>query len=107
MGATGDLAECLESADVFMGVSAPGIVDEDMLASTNDGPVLFGLANPGPEFDFDVARKRGGIGLLAAAADAIASLVDEPGPEAIVSDVFDERLVDRVAKAVVDHAHEV
>ena len=42
MGATGDLTECLEGADVFMGVSAPGIVDEDMLASTNDGPVLFG-----------------------------------------------------------------
>jgi malic enzyme len=33
--------------------------------------------------------------------------VDEPGPQAIVPDVFDERLVDRVATAVVDYAQEV
>jgi malic enzyme len=44
---------------------------------------------------------------LAAAADAVACLVDEPGPQAIVPDVFDERLVDRVATAVVDYAQEV
>src|SRR4051812_27673642 len=42
--------------------------------------------------------------LMAAAADAIASLVDEPGREAVVPDVFDERLVDAVAQAVVDSA---
>jgi malate dehydrogenase (oxaloacetate-decarboxylating) len=141
-GETGDLAECLKGADVFIGVSAPGIVDEDMIASMADRPVLFGLANPDPEFDPEAARKHGGIvatgrsdlpnqinnvlafpgvfrglldgparrvdtGLLAAAADAIASLVDEPGPEAIVPDVFDERLVDQVAQAVADHAKAV
>jgi len=42
---------------------------------------------------------------MAAAADAIASLVDDPDPESIVPDVFDERLVDRVAQAVTDSAH--
>ena len=38
--------------------------------------------------------------VLAAAADAIAALVEEPGPESIVPDLFDDRLVDRVAAAV-------
>jgi malate dehydrogenase (oxaloacetate-decarboxylating) len=134
-GATGDLAACLENADVLIGVSVSGIVDEDMLRSMNDGAILFGLANPDPEFDPETARQHGEVvatgrsdlpnqinnvlafpgvfrglldapvrrvdgGVLAAAADAIASLVDEPGPEAIVPDVFDERLVDRVAAAV-------
>jgi malate dehydrogenase (oxaloacetate-decarboxylating) len=139
-GATGSLGDCLRDADVFIGLSAPGIVDEDMIASMNDEPVLFGLANPDPEFDPEVARDRAAViatgrsdlpnqinnvfafpgvfrGLLdgptrqvdtvlmAAAADAIASLVDEPGPEAVVPDVFDERLVDAVAAAVRDSAH--
>jgi malate dehydrogenase (oxaloacetate-decarboxylating) len=43
--------------------------------------------------------------LMAAAADAIASLVDEPRADSIVPDVFDERLVGTVAKAVVGSAH--
>ncbi|HEY3529295.1 MAG TPA: NADP-dependent malic enzyme [Nocardioides sp.] len=134
-GVTGDLAACLEKADVLVGVSAPGIVDEDMLRSMNDAAVVFGLANPDPEFDPEVAREHAAViatgrsdlpnqinnvlafpgvfrGLLdspvravdsvvmSAAAEAIASLVDAPGPEAIVPDVFDERLVDAVADAV-------
>jgi malate dehydrogenase (oxaloacetate-decarboxylating) len=43
--------------------------------------------------------------LMAAAAEAIASLVDEPGPESIVPDVFEDRLVDRLAEAVIASAH--
>jgi malate dehydrogenase (oxaloacetate-decarboxylating) len=51
----GDLAGSLQGADVLIGVSAPGIVSGDDLAAMNDGAVVFGLANPDPEFDPDGA----------------------------------------------------
>jgi malate dehydrogenase (oxaloacetate-decarboxylating) len=43
--------------------------------------------------------------LMAAAADAIASLVADPRPESVVPDVFDDRLVATVAQAVCNSAH--
>jgi len=36
-------------------------LDDEMLASMNDDPVLFGLANPDPEFDHEAARERGAV----------------------------------------------
>jgi malate dehydrogenase (oxaloacetate-decarboxylating) len=110
-----------------------------MLRSMNRDAILFGLANPDPEFDVDAARKHGAVvatgrsdlpnqinnvlafpgiirglldapvrrvdtALLADAAEAIAALVEEPGPEAIIPDVFDDRLVPRLAQAVAEAA---
>jgi malate dehydrogenase (oxaloacetate-decarboxylating) len=46
---TGTLADALEGADAFIGVSAPGIVTEEMVASMNPCPIVFALANPVPE----------------------------------------------------------
>jgi malate dehydrogenase (oxaloacetate-decarboxylating) len=43
------LAGALESADVFVGVSGPGILKPEMIKSMNDKPVIFALANPDPE----------------------------------------------------------
>ena len=50
-GLSGALTECLRDADVFVGVSAPDLLDRDDLASMADGAIAFGLANPDPEFD--------------------------------------------------------
>ena len=135
----GDLGSCLRDADVFIGVSAPGIVGSDDLAAMAEDAVLFGLANPDPEFDPDEGSKHGAVvatgrsdlpnqinnvlvfpgvfrGLLdssvrqadrdvqVAAGDAIAALVDDPGPETIVPDLFDDRVVPAVADALVQHA---
>ncbi|MEM9533254.1 MAG: malic enzyme-like NAD(P)-binding protein, partial [Pseudomonadota bacterium] len=43
------LAEAMENADVFLGVSAPGVVDQAMVKSMADQPVILALANPVPE----------------------------------------------------------
>ena len=49
------LAEAVKGADVFMGASVPGILHPDMLENMNKDPVVFALANPVPEIDYQVA----------------------------------------------------
>ena len=56
---TGSLADAMKGADVFIGVSAPNIVNEDMVKSMGDNPVIFSMANPTPEIMPDVAKKAG------------------------------------------------
>ena len=58
-GVTGSLASALEGADVFVGVSAPGIVSEEMVRSMAEGPIVFAMANPVPEIMPDLARDAG------------------------------------------------
>lgn len=48
-GATGTLAEALRGADVFIGVSKPGLVSADMVKSMAPQAIIFALANPTPE----------------------------------------------------------
>lgn len=56
---TGTLAEAIKNADVFVGVSAPNIVTEDMIRSMNTDPVVFAMANPTPEIMPDKAKAAG------------------------------------------------
>ena len=56
---TGTLADALKDADIFVGVSAPGIVTEEMVASMNSDAILFAMANPVPEIMPDLAKKAG------------------------------------------------
>lgn len=56
---TGTLADALKGADIFVGVSAPGIVSEEMVASMNKDSILFAMANPTPEIMPDLAKKAG------------------------------------------------
>lgn len=56
---TGTLADAMEGADVFIGVSAPNIVSEEMVKSMADNPIIFSMANPTPEIMPDVAKKAG------------------------------------------------
>ena len=46
---TGTLADAMRGADVFIGVSAPGVVSKEMVASMNEGACVFPMANPVPE----------------------------------------------------------
>ena len=55
----GTLADALCGADIFIGVSAPNIVTEDMVASMNKDAILFAMANPVPEIMPDLAKKAG------------------------------------------------
>ena len=55
----GSLADAMEGADVFIGVSAAGLVTEDMVRSMNKDPIIFACANPDPEIFPDKALAAG------------------------------------------------
>ncbi len=55
----GTLADALVGADVFIGVSAPNLVNEDMVKSMANDAIMFPMANPTPEIMPDIAKKAG------------------------------------------------
>lgn len=55
----GSLEDVLAGSDVFIGVSAPGIVSEEMVKSMNPDPIIFAMSNPTPEIMPDLAKKAG------------------------------------------------
>ena len=55
----GDLSVAMAGADVFIGVSAPGVVSEDMIRSMAPDPIVFPMANPTPEIKPDLAKAAG------------------------------------------------
>lgn len=56
---SGTLADVLKKKDVFIGVSAPGIVTADMISTMNEDAIVFAMANPTPEIMPEEARKGG------------------------------------------------
>jgi len=134
--ATGSLEEVIKGADVFIGVSKPGLLTVDMALSMTEKPIVFALANPTPEITPDEA-KLANVAVIAtgrsdfpnqvnnaiafpgifrgaldngvskitddhkiAAAEVIASLVDDPSSDMIIPTVFDDRLVPEIAKVI-------
>ena len=55
----GTLAEAMAGADMFVGVSSPGVVTEEMVKSMNKGAIVMPMANPTPEIMPDLAKKAG------------------------------------------------
>jgi malate dehydrogenase (oxaloacetate-decarboxylating) len=55
----GGLAEAMVGTDIFIGVSAPGIVSQDMVRSMNPNPIVLPMANPTPEIMPDLAKEAG------------------------------------------------
>ncbi|MBQ8305893.1 MAG: NAD-dependent malic enzyme [Blautia sp.] len=55
----GSLADAMVGADVFIGVSAPGLVTKEMVASMNKDAIVFACANPTPEIFPDEAKEAG------------------------------------------------
>ena len=56
---SGSLADVLRGADVFIGVSAPGAVTQEMVRAMAPNPILFPMANPTPEIMPDLAHDAG------------------------------------------------
>ena len=136
------LTQALVRSDVFIGVSAPHLVTYEMAAGMKKDAVLFAMANPEPDIDYDTAKAAGirivGTGrsdrpnqinnvlvfpglfkgalsakakqiseaMKIAAAEGLASLIndEELSDDFIIPDVFDPRVADTVACAVM---HEV
>ena len=55
----GSLEDVIKGADIFIGVSAPGIVTQDMVRSMNPNPLIFAMSNPVPEIMPDLAKEAG------------------------------------------------
>ncbi|MBE6815528.1 MAG: NADP-dependent malic enzyme [Ruminococcaceae bacterium] len=55
----GDLSVAIKNADVFIGVSAPGVLSEEMVETMNNDSIVFAMANPTPEIMPDIAKKAG------------------------------------------------
>ncbi|BBE30201.1 malate dehydrogenase [Tepiditoga spiralis] len=133
---SGSLKDAIKKSDIFIGVSAPNIVTEDMVKSMNKDAIIFAMANPTPEIMPDLAKKAGakviGTGrsdfpnqvnnvlafpgifkgalkirsqisddMKVAAAEAIASMVDDLNEDNILPKAFDEGISDKVAEAIV------
>ncbi|MBP1985741.1 NADP-dependent malic enzyme [Halolamina salifodinae] len=52
----GDLADAMDGADMFVGLSVGGIVSQEMVQSMADNPIIFAMANPEPEIGYEEAR---------------------------------------------------
>ena len=57
MNFKGNIHEAMKGADIFIGVSAPGVLTEADMQAMNPGAIVFALANPDPEIDPVIARK--------------------------------------------------
>jgi malate dehydrogenase (oxaloacetate-decarboxylating) len=132
----GSLNDALRDADVFIGVSQPGLLTPELISVMAKDPIVFAMANPTPEIMPDVA-KAAGVAVMAtgrsdfpnqvnnaiafpgifrgaldnkvrmitdhhkiAAAEAIATLVENPSAEEIIPSVFDDRLVPTIAAVI-------
>jgi len=58
---SGTLSEVIVGKDVFIGVSAPGVLSSEMVSSMNSDSIVFAMANPTPEIMPDIAKKAGAI----------------------------------------------
>jgi malate dehydrogenase (oxaloacetate-decarboxylating) len=119
-GYAGNLTQAMRNADVFIGLSAPGILSGDDIALMAPNSIVFALANPDPEVDPDAAMEYAAVvatgrsdypnqinnGMLIAAAQALADVVtaDEIGPQYIIPSVFHPDVASSVAVAVRDAA---
>jgi malate dehydrogenase (oxaloacetate-decarboxylating) len=123
-GRTGGLAEALDGADVFLGVST-GLVPEDLIATMAPGGIVFALSNPDPEIHPDVAKKYAAVvatgrsdfanqinnvlafpGVFRGALDAGARRITErmkvAAAEAIFSVVGDDLAADHIVPSPLD-----
>ncbi|MGE2719010.1 NAD(P)-dependent malic enzyme [Mycolicibacterium celeriflavum] len=123
-GLTGGIAEALEGADVFLGLSA-GVVPADLIASMAPESIVFALSNPDPEIHPDDARRYAAVvatgrsdfpnqinnvlafpGVFRGALDAGARRITErmkvAAAEAIASVVGDDLAADRIVPSVLD-----
>ncbi|WP_071285558.1 NADP-dependent malic enzyme [Mycolicibacterium llatzerense] len=123
-GITGGVAEALDGADVFLGVSA-GLVPEELIATMAPNGIVFALSNPDPEIHPDAARKYAAVvatgrsdfpnqinnvlafpgvfrGALDAGARRITEAMKVAAAEAIFSVVGDDLSVDYIVPSALD-----
>ena len=104
-GEKGTLADALKGADIFIGVSAPGLVTKEMVQSMNKDAIIFACANPTPEIFPDEAKKAGAAVIATGRSDfpnQINNVLAFPG---IFRGTFDVRASDINEEMKVAAAH--
>jgi malate dehydrogenase (oxaloacetate-decarboxylating) len=102
---SGSLADALKGADVFIGVSAPGIVTKDMVASMNRDPILLPMANPTPEIMPNLAYEAGAFIVGTGRSDfpnQINNVLAFPGIFRGALDVGAKRITEKMKLAAVE-----
>ena len=101
----GTLADAIKGADVFIGVSAPGTVTKEMVASMNEDAIIFACANPTPEIFPEDAKAAGARVVATGRSDfpnQINNVLAFPG---IFRGTFDVRATDINEEMKVAAAH--
>ena len=104
-GEKGTLADALKGADIFIGVSAPGLVTKEMVQSMNKDAIIFACANPTPEIFPDEAKEAGAAVIATGRSDfpnQINNVLAFPG---IFRGTFDVRASDINEEMKVAAAH--
>lgn len=105
-GRTGSLADAMEGADVFIGVSGPGVLTGEMVRQMNSDPIVFAMANPVPEIMPDAARRAGAAVVGTGRSDfsnQINNALAFPGVFRGALDAFATRITDEM-KVAAAHA---
>lgn len=105
-GKSGTLSDAMEGADVFIGVSGPGVLTGDMVRRMNDKPIVFAMANPVPEIMPEAARQAGAILVGTGRSDfpnQINNALAFPGVFRGALDAFATRITDEM-KVAAAHA---
>jgi malate dehydrogenase (oxaloacetate-decarboxylating) len=96
---SGNLADAVKSADIFIGVSQPGLLTEEMVKTMAKDPIVFAMANPTPEIMPDIA-KNAGVAIMATGRSDFPNQVNNslafPG-------IFRGALDNRVTQITDDH----
>ncbi len=96
---TGDLSDALEDADIFIGVSQPGLLTKELIQTMAKDPVIFAMANPIPEIMPDAAKKAGAFIIATGRSDfpnQVNNALAFPG-------IFKGALNNRIRRIDTDH----
>jgi malate dehydrogenase (oxaloacetate-decarboxylating) len=96
---TGDLSDALEDADLFIGVSQPGLLTKELIQTMAKDPVIFAMANPIPEIMPDEAKKAGAFIIATGRSDfpnQVNNALAFPG-------IFKGALNNRIRRIDTDH----
>jgi len=110
-GVTGSLKEMVAGADVFVGVSAPNLLDGDDVATMADDAIVFALANPDPEVDAAAAREHAAVVATGRSdfPNQINNVLAFPGLFRGMLDAAGREITDEVmlaaARAIADSVH--
>ena len=101
----GNIDEALQRSDIFIGVSKPGIVTEDMIKSMNPKPIIFALSNPIPEIMPDLAKNAGASIVATGRSDfpnQVNNVLAFPGIFRGALDIRAKRITDDMKLAAAD-----